>query len=173
MAVDNLFNLKDSRFKIQDSRFKIQDSRFKIQDSRFKIQTQEVKNAKLKHNFQHSHSQISKYPKNYKMPKVTYINFDGTETIIELPKDHSLMEGAVQNDIDGIVAECGGSCMCATCHCYIDEAFLDKLPEMSEEEDEMLEEAESTRKENSRLGCQIRMTPELEGLVVRLPEEQD
>ena len=106
------------------------------------------------------------------MPKITYINHEGETTEIDLPVGHSLVEGAVQNDIEGIVAECGGSCMCATCHCYVDEAFLDKLPEMEEEEDEMLEDAASERKSNSRLGCQIRMTEDLEGLIVRLPETQ-
>lgn len=106
------------------------------------------------------------------MPKVTYINYEGESTELDLPIGHSLVEGAVQNDIDGIVAECGGSCMCATCHCYIDDAFLDKLPEMEEEEEEMLEDAASEVTPNSRLGCQIRMTAELDGLIVRLPEEQ-
>ena len=106
------------------------------------------------------------------MPKVTYIDFDGNEFEIDLPVGHSLVEGAVQHDIEGIVAECGGSCMCATCHCYVDESFADKLPEITEEEDEMLEETVSERKSNSRLGCQIRMTPELEGMKVNLPEEQ-
>jgi 2Fe-2S ferredoxin len=79
---------------------------------------------------------------------------------------------AVSNDIDGIVAECGGSLMCATCHVYVDEAFADRLPAMTPDEDEMLEAAASERLPTSRLSCQIVMSDELDGLVVRLPETQ-
>ena len=79
---------------------------------------------------------------------------------------------AVMNDIDGIVAECGGSRMCATCHVYVDEAFLDRLPEMTADEDEMLNAAASERKPNSRLSCQIVLSAEIDGLVVRIPDRQ-
>ncbi len=82
------------------------------------------------------------------------------------------MQGATFNDIDGIEGECGGSCACATCHVYVDERYLGLLPEMEENEDEMLECTECERKPNSRLGCQIKVTPEMDGIVVRMPEAQ-
>jgi ferredoxin, 2Fe-2S len=106
------------------------------------------------------------------MPKITYIENNGTEHQIELPMGATIMEGAVQNEVKGIVAECGGSCMCATCHIYVDEQFLDLLPEMEEEEAEMLEGAAAERKPNSRLGCQVRVSPKLDGIIVRVPEKQ-
>lgn len=82
------------------------------------------------------------------------------------------MEGAVQNGIDGILAECGGSCMCATCHVYVEEACLVRLNPIEEEEEEMLGSTAAERKANSRLSCQIRVTAELDGLVVNLPPKQ-
>jgi 2Fe-2S ferredoxin len=106
------------------------------------------------------------------MPKITYIENNGTEHHVELPMGASIMEGAIQNDVKGIVAECGGSCMCATCHVYVDDQFLDLLPEMEEEEDEMLAAANAPRMANSRLGCQVRVTNALNGIVVRIPEKQ-
>lgn len=106
------------------------------------------------------------------MPKITYIETNGTEHEIELPMGATIMEGAVQNDVKGIVAECGGSCMCATCHVYVDEQFLSLLPEMEEEESEMLQGASAEIKSNSRLGCQVRLSSKLEGIIVRIPEKQ-
>lgn len=106
------------------------------------------------------------------MPRVIYISSDGAETEVNLPLGASIMEGAVQNDIHGIVAECGGSCMCATCHVYIDDAFLKKIPDMEEEENEMLDGAAAERRYNSRLGCQLRISSNLDGIVVHLPEKQ-
>lgn len=106
------------------------------------------------------------------MPKIFYTDNSGKESEIELPLGATLMEGAIQNDIKGIVAECGGSCMCATCHVYIDENFLDVLPEMEEEENEMLEGATAERKTNSRLGCQVRVSAYMDGLKVIVPEKQ-
>jgi 2Fe-2S ferredoxin len=106
------------------------------------------------------------------MPKVTYVDPDGTELEVEADTGTSVMMAAVNADIDGIVAECGGSLMCATCHVYVDEAFTDRLPEMSPDEDEMLEAAASERLPNSRLSCQIELSDELDGVVVRLPETQ-
>jgi 2Fe-2S ferredoxin len=106
------------------------------------------------------------------MPTVTYIHPDGTEEQADVDAGTSVMMGAVTQDIDGIVAECGGSLMCATCHVYVDEAFADRLPERMPDEDEMLEAAASERTEHSRLSCQIVVTEELDGLVVRLPETQ-
>ncbi|PLX35466.1 MAG: (2Fe-2S)-binding protein [Hyphomicrobiales bacterium] len=106
------------------------------------------------------------------MPKVTYISHDGAERQVELPAGWTLMQGATLNGIDGIEGECGGSCGCATCHVYVDERFADKLAPMSEVEDEMLDCTESPREANSRLGCQIKATPEIDGIIVRLPEAQ-
>ncbi len=106
------------------------------------------------------------------MPKVTYIEHDGTEHSVELPAGWTLMQGATLNGIDGIVGECGGSCGCATCHVYVDEAFLDKLDPPSETEEEMLECTVSPREANSRLSCQIKAMPEIDGIIVRMPEEQ-
>ncbi len=106
------------------------------------------------------------------MPKVTYIASTGESTTIDVPAGYSVMEGAVRNGIDGIVAECGGACMCATCHVYVDEAFLDRLPPIGEEQEEMLNATAAERKPNSRLSCQIPSVPELDGLIVRMPDRQ-
>jgi len=106
------------------------------------------------------------------MPNITYIDNDGTEHNIDVPEGNTVMEGAVHNDIDGIEAECGGSCACATCHVYVDSAWLAKLPEMDPTENDMLECTVSPREDNSRLSCQIKVTEALDGLVVRLPETQ-
>ena len=106
------------------------------------------------------------------MPKATYIEADGTVTEVELPEGWTLMQGATLNGVDGIEGECGGSCSCATCHCYVDEAFLAALPEPGPVEDDMLDLTVSERRENSRLSCQIKMTPALDGIVVHLPEAQ-
>lgn len=105
------------------------------------------------------------------MPVVTYISHDGAINEIEVASGTSVMQGAVDNMIDGIVAECGGSCSCATCHCYIDEAWLDKVPPASEMEKDMLE-CVLEPEDNSRLSCQITVTDELDGLVVKLPASQ-
>ena len=106
------------------------------------------------------------------MPKVTYIEHDGTTIAVDLAEGWTLMQGATLNGVTGIEGECGGSCACATCHCYVDEAFLDRLPPMAESENDMLDCTVSERKANSRLGCQIKVTADLDGLIVRLPEAQ-
>jgi len=106
------------------------------------------------------------------MPKVTYIAYTGESQTIDVPAGYSVMEGAVRNGIEGIVAECGGACMCATCHVYVDEAFLDRLPPIGEEQEEMLNATAAERKPNSRLSCQIPAIPELDGLIVRMPDRQ-
>lgn len=106
------------------------------------------------------------------MPKVKYIEFNGDEHEVDLPEGWTLMQGATLNGIEGIEGECGGSCGCATCHCYIEDSFLSKIDAASETEDEMLDCTESPRESNSRLGCQIKVTAELDGMVVRLPEAQ-
>lgn len=82
------------------------------------------------------------------------------------------MQTALDNGVDGIVGECGGSAMCATCHVYVDEAFLDLLPPMKEVENEMLECTATERRPNSRLSCQIKLDAVLDGIVVELPETQ-
>ena len=106
------------------------------------------------------------------MPKVTYRHHDGSEETVEVRAGTSLMLGALTNGVDGIEAECGGSCMCATCHVYVDEAWLDKLPKVQILEDEMLDDTAAERKPNSRLSCQIEMSDSLDGIVVELPETQ-
>lgn len=106
------------------------------------------------------------------MVKVTYIANDGESRTIDAEEGASVMQTAVSNDIDGIIGECGGSMMCATCHCYVDEAWADKVGTRSDDEDDMLEGATSEVTERSRLSCQIKLTPEIDGLVVHLPEDQ-
>jgi 2Fe-2S ferredoxin len=103
---------------------------------------------------------------------VTYISYAGDTRQVAVPIGDSVMEGAIKNGIDGIVAECGGACQCATCHVYVDEAFLGLLKPIQEDEDEMLNTTASERRANSRLGCQIRVTKELDGLIVRTPKTQ-
>jgi len=107
------------------------------------------------------------------MPKVTYISHQGENTTIDVPVGTTVMENAIKNGIDGIVAECGGACMCATCHVYVDPAFLDRLPPIGEEQEEMLGSTFAERKPNSRLSCQIQMKMEYDGLIVRMPERQN
>ena len=105
------------------------------------------------------------------MPKITYIEPSGNPTVIDLPEGWTLMQGATTNGIDGIEAECGGSCACATCHCYV-ESHLEQLPPASETEENMLANVAAERRPNSRLSCQIKATAELDGMVVRLPATQ-
>jgi 2Fe-2S ferredoxin len=105
------------------------------------------------------------------LPKVTYIEANGAQHVVDVGEQLSLMEGAVLNDVEGIVGLCGGICSCATCHCYIDDEWAAKLPEPTEGELTMLQRAWG-RRPNSRLGCQIAVTPDLDGLVVRLPAQQ-
>ncbi|MEM1264218.1 MAG: 2Fe-2S iron-sulfur cluster-binding protein [Pseudomonadota bacterium] len=105
------------------------------------------------------------------MPKIIYVQKDGSRTEAEVKSGYSVMEGAVDNGVDGIVAECGGACACATCHGYIDEAWLDKLPPMDDMEDSMLDVAYE-RKDNSRLTCQIEVSDALDGLVVHVGENE-
>ena len=105
------------------------------------------------------------------MPKITYIAFDGNETTVDAKEGMSVMQTAVNNGVDGIVAECGGACSCATCHVYVDEGWFDKLPEAQAMEKEMLDFVMSPQP-TSRLSCQIKVTAELDGLVVNTPESQ-
>ena len=105
------------------------------------------------------------------MPKITYIEHNGKTHTIEVPTGLSVMEGAVQSDILGIDADCGGSCACATCHVYVDEKWLEKLPKKIESEQDMLDMAFEPNK-FSRLSCQITVTDELDGMVVKMPSKQ-
>ncbi len=99
------------------------------------------------------------------MPTVVYVQPDGTREEIEVPVGYSVMEGATMNGVAGIVAECGGACSCATCHAYVEPAWTDRLPEMDDLEDAMLDSA-NERRETSRLTCQLSVTEELDGLTV-------
>ena len=105
------------------------------------------------------------------MPKITYIENSGKSHTIEVSNGLSVMEGAVQNDIPGIDADCGGGMACATCHVYVNEEWLDKLPEKEDGEEDMLDMAFEP-KQNSRLSCQLTVSDELDGLVVNIPEKQ-
>ena len=105
------------------------------------------------------------------MPKITYIEHSGVEHVIEAPPGLSVMEGAVKNAVPGIDADCGGAAACATCHVYVDEAWLAKTGERSVMEQAMLEFAEAVEV-TSRLACQIKVSDALDGLVVRMPESQ-
>lgn len=105
------------------------------------------------------------------MPYVTYFEpTSETPKTVELRVGQSLMEGAMAHRIHGILAECGGACMCATCHVYIEGGPADSLPAMSDDEDVMLDEAIGDRRDSSRLGCQIRMAEALDGLVVHIAD---
>ena len=105
------------------------------------------------------------------MAKITYIEFSGKEHVVEVKTGMSVMEGAVKNLIPGIDADCGGACACATCHVYVDKAWLEKLEPMQEMEKTMLDFAEGVEG-NSRLSCQIKVSDALDGLVVRTPKSQ-
>ena len=105
------------------------------------------------------------------MPKITYIKHNGKSHTIDVPKGLSVMEGAVQNNIPGIDADCGGSMACATCHVYVKEEWFDKLPKKEDGEEDMIDMAYEPNK-FSRLSCQLIVSNELEGLVVNLPEKQ-
>ena len=106
------------------------------------------------------------------MPQITYVHSNGTRTVLDVPVGTSVMRGAILNGVDGIVAECGGEMMCATCHVYVDPPQLPLTPPQSDDEKAMLEFTASERKPNSRLSCQLVVTPEMDGLVVYLPESQ-
>lgn len=105
------------------------------------------------------------------MPKITYIDQDGTARTVDAEIGATVMETAVNNDIPGILATCGGSCSCATCHVYVDEAWVGRLKPPELEEHDMLDTAHDLR-ENSRLSCQIVVTEDLDGLVVTTPSRQ-
>ena len=105
------------------------------------------------------------------MPLINYIEADGRHYETEVAVGDSVMRGAVDNMIDGILAECGGACACATCHCYVDEAWLEKIPAAEQLEKDMLEAVLEPR-DNSRLSCQITVSDDMEGFTVHLPKSQ-
>ena len=105
------------------------------------------------------------------MSKVIYITPNGERIEVEVENGYSIMEGAINNNIDGIVAECGGACACATCHSYISEEWINRLPEMDDMEDSMLDAAYD-RKDTSRLTCQLEIKDDWDGLVVSVAENE-
>jgi len=105
------------------------------------------------------------------MTKIHYVAHDGTDRAVDVPEGESVMRGAVLNAVPGIDADCGGECACATCHVYVDDAWANRIEAAGEQETSMLGFVDSV-KNNSRLSCQIKVTPDLDGLVVHLPESQ-
>ena len=105
------------------------------------------------------------------MAKITYIEHNGPNHTVDVQNGLTVMEGAVQNNIPGIDADCGGSMACATCHVYVKEDWFNKINKKSEGEDDMLDQAYEPKK-NSRLSCQIIVSDDLDGLVVDMPEKQ-
>jgi len=105
------------------------------------------------------------------MAKITYIEHNGTEHSIEVAPGLTVMEGAIRNTIPGIDADCGGACACATCHVYVDPAWVEKTGSREAMEESMLDFADGVT-ETSRLSCQIKVTEDLDGLIVRMPEHQ-
>ena len=105
------------------------------------------------------------------MPKITYIEHNGKSHTIDVAKGLSVMEGAVQNNIPGIDADCGGGMACATCHVYVKEIWFDKLPKKENGEEDMIDMAYEPNK-FSRLSCQITVSDKIDGLVVQLPKKQ-
>ena len=105
------------------------------------------------------------------MPKITYIEQNGSSKTIEVDNGLTVMEGAVQNNIPGIDADCGGGMACATCHVYVEDLWLNKLPKAEDAEQDMIDMAYKPNK-NSRLSCQIIVSDEIDGLTVTTPEKQ-
>jgi 2Fe-2S ferredoxin len=105
------------------------------------------------------------------MPRITYIEHNGTEHTVDVPVGLTVMEGAVNNNVPGIDADCGGACACSTCHAYVDPDWVAKLPGREDMEVDMLDFAYEPN-ERSRLTCQVKVTAEMDGLVLRLPEKQ-
>ena len=106
------------------------------------------------------------------MAKITYIEHNGTRHVVDVKLGMTVMEGARDNGIPGIEADCGGACACSTCHVYVDPAWVDALPPREPMEEDMLDFAYEPDPLRSRLTCQIKVTPALDGLVVQMPEKQ-
>ena len=105
------------------------------------------------------------------MPKITYIEHSGTPHTVDVPVGLTVMEGAVNNNVPGIDADCGGACACSTCHAYVDPACVARMPAREDMEMDMLDFAYEPN-ERSRLTCQVKVTAEMDGLVLQLPEKQ-
>lgn len=103
------------------------------------------------------------------MPRLIFVTRDGARREIDVQSGITLMEAATRNDIDGILGDCGGACSCATCHVYVDQAWIDKIPERSDMETDMLDCVENLRP-NSRLACQITVAQHYDGLSLAVPE---
>ncbi len=106
------------------------------------------------------------------MAKITYIEHNGTEHVIDVANGLTVMEGARDNNISGIEADCGGACACSTCHVYVDASWVEKLPAKDAMEEDMLDFAWEADVVKSRLTCQLKVTDDLDGLIVRMPEKQ-
>lgn len=106
------------------------------------------------------------------MAKIVYVESCGSEHVVDVPEGWTVMQGAVSNGVSGIEAECGGSCSCGTCHVYVEEAGAAILPPPDDNESAMLDMVAAEVKPTSRLGCQIKVTAELDGMVVRIPASQ-
>ena len=106
------------------------------------------------------------------MPTISIVHTDGRPERIDAREGESAMLAATRHGITGIVAECGGNAMCATCHVYVDDDWLGRLPAVSDQEDALLDGAAVQRLANSRLSCQIKIAPDLDGLILRLPDRQ-
>ncbi|MEM7406467.1 MAG: 2Fe-2S iron-sulfur cluster-binding protein [Pseudomonadota bacterium] len=105
------------------------------------------------------------------MPSITYIEYDGTEHVVDAPVGMSLMQAALNNNIPGIDADCGGQCACATCHVFVEPDWLEQTGARNDMEDSMLDFAAEVR-DNSRLACQVEVSESMDGLTVRMPESQ-
>ncbi|WP_315783537.1 MULTISPECIES: 2Fe-2S iron-sulfur cluster-binding protein [unclassified Bradyrhizobium] len=106
------------------------------------------------------------------MTTITFIHADNRSETVEAADGDSLMMAALSHGVDGIVAECGGNAVCATCHVYVDEAWVSKLDPVTDDEDALLDGTAAERRPNSRLSCQIKIQPALAGLVIRIPDRQ-
>jgi 2Fe-2S ferredoxin len=106
------------------------------------------------------------------VPNVIYISSNGISRTIDAPAGMSVMQAALNYKVSGILGECGGNCMCATCHVYVDSSFLSRIPTAKENEKFMLSIAAEGPESNSRLSCQIKLTEELDGIIIRLPGKQ-
>lgn len=106
------------------------------------------------------------------MPKLIYVAADGSQRAIDATAGDTVMSAAVQNGVPGIIGECGGNCSCATCHVWVRDDFVERVGPPGDMEDDLLDLAVAERRRGSRLGCQIRLTEELDGLTVEVPPEQ-
>ena len=106
------------------------------------------------------------------MPRVVFVQPTGESQTVDVVPGTSLMTAAVKHGVEGIIGECGGVCMCATCHIYVREEFLDRLPAIRDTEEAVLDVTNAERLPNSRLSCQIKMTEALDGLTVEIPPSQ-